>query len=307
MMTGRLYIDDYDAYSEWGVYVVNGGWNDLISYPPLKNVDSNDWQEYDGIDADLSNPVLNTHDVQIKFAIAGLYSQFYEMIEILSDSSYHEFRIEEIGRTYNLRLVSHSNLTVHRGLCTATLKFADDFPLDGYAYVAPSSSVVESVDYLLDGNSFTDYGVRILQGTMAELLKLPNVKTNLLRNIVTQEGVIYDPENVTYKNKDIKLQCLMRADSLSELWQNYDALLYDLTRANARVLYCDELDEEFSCFYKSQSVSQFFSTDKIWLQFVLTMTLTLMPRIDDSEFLLATEDGSIVMCENNLDAINMYN
>lgn len=36
MLTGRLYIDGHDAYKKWGVYVVSGGWNELIAYPPSK-------------------------------------------------------------------------------------------------------------------------------------------------------------------------------------------------------------------------------------------------------------------------------
>ena len=71
MLKGRLYIDGEDIYTKYGVYVVKGGWNELIAYPPLKSVTYNDWQEQDGVEADLSNPVLNTHDVQIKFAYDG--------------------------------------------------------------------------------------------------------------------------------------------------------------------------------------------------------------------------------------------
>lgn len=76
MITGRLYIDGDDAYKQYGVYVVKGGWNDLVAFPPLKTVPSNDWQEEDGIEADLSNPVLNTKEVQLKVAFSGTYSRF---------------------------------------------------------------------------------------------------------------------------------------------------------------------------------------------------------------------------------------
>ena len=58
MLTGRLYIDGHDAYKKWGVYVVSGGWNELVAFPPLKSVESNDWQEEDGIEADASGGVL---------------------------------------------------------------------------------------------------------------------------------------------------------------------------------------------------------------------------------------------------------
>ena len=87
MMTGRLYIDGHDAYKQWGVYVVSGGWNELIAYPPLKTVEYNDWQEEDGIEADLSDPKLNTKEVSINIAYGGLFSRFIEFVTMLSDLS----------------------------------------------------------------------------------------------------------------------------------------------------------------------------------------------------------------------------
>ena len=57
-MINRLFIDGNDAYLQYGVYVTSGGFNELVAFPPLKSVDSNDWQEEDGVEADLSAPVL---------------------------------------------------------------------------------------------------------------------------------------------------------------------------------------------------------------------------------------------------------
>lgn len=45
MMSGRFYIDGKDAFTEYGIYVQEGGYNELVAYPPLKAVTSNDWQE----------------------------------------------------------------------------------------------------------------------------------------------------------------------------------------------------------------------------------------------------------------------
>ena len=67
-MINRLFIDGNDAYLQYGAYGVSGGWNELVAYPPLKSVESNDWQEEDGVEADLSEPVLNTREVSVKFA-----------------------------------------------------------------------------------------------------------------------------------------------------------------------------------------------------------------------------------------------
>lgn len=274
MTTGRLYIDGKDIYAEYGVYVVQGGWNELISYPPLKPIDSNDWQEEDGIEADLSAPVLDTREIQLKVAFTGLDSRFFSLISLLSDGAYHTFDCRHIKRTYRLRLVSQPNLSVAQALGAVTLKFADDFPLSGYTYKKPASNVAAYDDYTFDGVKFTDYGVRVLKGTLDEVKKTPTVKTNLLRNICTQAGALYDGKNVTYKSKDVKINCLMRADTLDELWCNYDALLYDLTRPNERKLRVKDLGKEFSFCYKSCQVTEFYPTDKIWLQFALTVTFT---------------------------------
>ncbi len=305
MMTGRLYIDGNDAYSMYGVYVVKGGWNDLIAYPPLKSVTSNDWQEEDGIEADLSAPVLNTREVQLKIAISGLYSRFFALVELLSDGAYHTFEGAFIGRTYRLRLVSQPNLSAAKVLGTATLKLADDFPLSGYTYLAPASGVTACDDYTFDGSPFTRYGVRVLKGTLDEVLKTPNVKANLLRNIGTQAGALYDGKRVTFKSKDVKLYCLMRAETLTELWRNYDALLYDLIRPDERSLWVNDIEQEFPFHYKSCSVTEFYPEDKIWLQFTLTVTFTTDFRLNDNDFVLATEDNIIVFTEDDAAAIEM--
>lgn len=270
-MTGRLYIDGKDAYLQYGAYVTQGGWNELVAMPPLKAVDYNDWQEEDGIEADLSAPVLNTREVQIKFAQANGGLSY--LLSALSDGAYHDFDCRHIGREFTLRLVSEGTRSAISSLATTTLKFADDFPMRDYQYVPPFSRQPQVRDYLIDGVRFTEYGVRVLQGTLAEIEKSAAVKPNLLRNIKTASGAIYDPLNVTYKSKDVKMTCLARAESLSQLWQNYDALLYDLTRPYAHVLWNVGGNEAYYCSYKSCSVSEFYPEGKVWLKFSLTLTI----------------------------------
>lgn len=291
-MTGRLFIDGIDAYQRYTVAVLLGGWNELVAMPPLKAVDYNDWQEEDGVEADLSAPVLNTREVQIKFASAG--GNWEAFLSKLSDGAYHEFDCRHIGRNYTLRLVSEGTRTTLRTLVTSTLKFADDFPLHGYEYVPPVSSIAQVRDYLIDGRPFTDYGVRILQGSLAEIGKSAAVKTNLLRNIKTVSGATYDPLNVTYKSKDVKLYCLARAESVEQLWRNYDALLYDLIRPYAHVLWANKMGESYFCSYKSCSVSDFFPQDKVWLQFTLTLTIYRRVATEDIQEALGLSSVSDV-------------
>lgn len=279
-MTGRLYIDGQDAYTQWDVYVVADGWNEAIAYPPLKAVEFNDWQEVDGIEADLSAPKLDTKELTLNFAYAGSLGRLVGFVDMLSDGSYHEFNCVHIRRQFKLRMTQMPNLDHASLLGFVSIKFSNDFPLLGYSYKEPSSSVMRKDDYLIDGAPFTDYGCRILQGSLSEVIKAPAVKQNLLRNIVTQPGAIYDGAVVTFKSKDVKLNCLMRANTLDELWRNYDALLFDLIRPEERMLEVSDLGQSFPCFYKSASISAFYPDGKIWLAFTLTLTFTRSLRFN---------------------------
>lgn len=305
MMSGRLYIDGNDAYKQYGIYVVDGGWNSLVSYPPLKDIETNDWQEEDGVEADLSEPVLNTREISITFAISSLFNRYYEFIALLSDGAYHVFDCAVIGRKFTLRLVSQSNREYAVTLGKETLKFADDFPMDGYRYKSPVSFVTPSDDYLLDDVPFTNYGARVIAGSFAEIIKTADVKPNMLRNIKTKTGAIYDGKQVFYKAKDVKLHFLMRADSLEQLWRNYDALLFDLIQPNERSLWVKEIEQSFPFYYKSCSVSEFYPEDRIWLKFTLTISFTYDFRIDKSGMVLATEDGIVVYTEDGIYAVDL--
>lgn len=306
MMTGRLYIDGKDAYKQWGVFVVSGGWNELLAYPALKDIESNDWQEEDGIEADLSNPQLNTKEASLKIAYSGLYSRFIEFMNVLADRGYHDFNCASIGRRFTLRLTQMPNLDGYKSLGFVTLKLANDFPLRGYRYQDPESSILACEDYLIDGRAFTDYGCRILQGSLAEIIKMPEVKKSLIRNISNQPGAEYDDNaKITLKSKDVKLKCLMRATNLAELWRNYDALLFDLIRPDERMLEVSELEQTFPCYYKSASVTQFNPDGKIWLEFTLTLTFTHGFRLDGDDFVLASENGIIIFTQDGEDAIEM--
>lgn len=255
-------------YTQYGVYVTEGGYNSLIGFPALKEVEKNDWQEIDGVEVDLSAPVLNAHEVEIKFACSG--GDIQGFVSYLQ-TGWLTCVFAEISRTYVLRYISVSNFKYYADLVTATIKFSDDFPLRNYTYTAPQSTIPENDDYKLDGDYLTDWGVRVLQGSLAEILKPAQVKPNLSRDIQSVAGVEYTATPVTLKSRNVKLQCLLRAATLTELWRNWDALLYDLIRPDARELYVKALDETYDCYYKQCSVQNFCPDGKIWLQFTLTL------------------------------------
>jgi hypothetical protein len=268
-MIGKLYIDNKDAYTSYGIFVTSGGYNELLAFHSLKNIESNDWPEEDGIEADLSQPALDTKEFRISFASHGKNS-VRAFFTLLSDKSYHSFDFRAIGRKYKLRLVSQSNLTVLKEMNVFTLQFANDFPIpENYTYSAPQSNIVPATGYKIDGLDFSQYGTYILKGSKAEVLKSPPVKKNLVLSFNNATGVMYDGEIVFFKTKEVTLNCLMRAGTLSEFWRNYDAMLYNLVRPEERRLSVDYAGREYPCHYKSCKVTKFEPTGKIWFQFAL--------------------------------------
>jgi hypothetical protein len=303
-MTGKFYIDGIDAYLSYGCTVTEGGYDELIAYASLKDVKTNDWHEQDGIEADLSNPKLNTKEFNMSFAFTQFFNRATAFIEHLSDKAYHTFYFADIERTYKLRLVSEGKHDIIAYIRDVTLKFADDFPLKDYVYVAPSSTVQTSNECAIDDIPLTDYGVRLLYGTMAEVEKAPQVKANLTRNISINNGVEYADTAVRYKSKEVKLSCVLRAETLSELWKNYDALLYNLTKSGERQLYINSNEETYPCYYKSAAVQHFLYSPRIWLEFTVTLIFTRF-RPEGDSFLLSSEDNILIITEQNDNAINL--
>lgn len=309
-MMNKLYISNTDgtnkkdAYSEYGVFVMEGGYDELVEYAPLKNVPSNNWQEEDGEEFDLSAPVLDSRELSVKFATHGPNSNLGAFLELLSDKAYHTFEFKEIGRTYKLRLVSQPNLELYKRFGTFSLRLVDDFPLDKYEYKAPQSDIIPMQGYEIDDVDLSKYGVRVLRGSSDEIEKSPSVKKNLLRNINSQSGATYDGQVVTFETKEVKLNCLMRANTLLEFWQNYDALLFDLTREDERNLYVDANGRDYPCFYKSCSVGKFVPTGKVWFEFSLSLVFTSF-RVGADEYILASENREWIVTEDDINVIDL--
>lgn len=270
-MKGVLYIDGVDVYTEYGISVSDVAYDDLVCFPSLKDIPFNDWHEHNGIDPDLSAPVVNARDITIPFYVSGVHSGYSAFLEALADGSYHTFNFATIGLTRSLRLKSCGELKSVSGLGSFSLVFSDDDPSVD-VYESPSSVIAKYGDFLLDGVDFAEYGIRFLRGTMDSITQKPDIKENLMRDISVVNGLQYDGLNVTYKSRTASLRCLMRAGSKEEFWRNWNALLYDLVKSGSRTLKVTELGKDIPCYYKGCSVRCFFpDRGKFWFEFTLDL------------------------------------
>lgn len=271
-MRGVLYIDNVDIYTSCGVSVSDLAYDDLVCFPELKPIAFNDWHEQNGIEPDLSEPVIDAKTITIPFYVSDVETGYNAFIDLISDGSYHIFNFAQIGLVKELRLVSSGELKSVRGLASFDLTFSDDEPQKGYVYEDPKSVIARLGDFKLDGIDFADYGIRMLNGTMDSIMQRPDVKENLKRNVSVSVGVKYDGEKVVYKSRTAQLRCLMRAENKEEFWNNRNALLYNLVKPGARTLTVSKLQKDIECFYKGCEVKCFFPDNgKYWFEFTLSL------------------------------------
>lgn len=309
-MKEQLYIDGKDVFTELGVATLQGNYGELVAFPPLKAVESNDWPEEDGKEFDLSSVALNTKDVALEFGFFNEW-KFNNFVALLSDMGYHDFYFPHLGRTFRLRLSSQNSFEMFSDTQRSKFTFANDFPrAEDYVYQEPVNTIPLPKGYELDDVDLSEYGILILQGTNAEILKAPAVKKNLLRNFKHGDGAVYDGEFVKFQTKDVNLKCLMRAPDIDTFWRNRDALLHDLIKLSAktdpqykysdaeRTLYCDEWSESYPCYYKSCKTESFSPLGGVWWEFTLTLVFTSF-RLEDTEYLLASEEGEFIITEDD--------
>lgn len=286
-MEGALLIDGYDVYTLFGVIIAKQGYNGLVSTAPLKAFDTNDWPDEDGIEPDLSEPALDSREFSILFHGGDMS----KMLEYINRAVYHTYEFTEIGLTRRLRLVSNDNYSDLRGLSTFSLRFADDFPLDGYLYSPPNKSAITG--YSIDKIDLGNYGIHVLDAT--SIKKAPPIKKNLVVSLSKKPGINYDGYAVYRGSYDVSIKCFIHS-SVNDFWLNYNALLYNLTQPDTKIFRGDGL--AFDCYYKDFTVTDVVSTNiGIWCEFDLNLVFTMRELYIVK--LLATELGQAIMTEDN--------
>lgn len=308
----KLFIDSKDAMVEYGVFVERNGFRQTLQMPVFKKPDTTEWPEYDGIEVDLSNPLLEARQFQIQFCIKNV-RWAEDLFIALSDGCYHTFTFAEIEKTMTLRLVSNGSFSSYIRLGKLTLTFSDDSPTRPAQpvikagdptpppYALGASEVVQR-GYKIDNLDLSRFGVYVLKGTDDTIRKAPNIREHLKITAKNINGVKYDSGgDVHWKSKDITLKLFMSVPSMKVFWQRYNALYYQLMGNGLRTFYFSPVDEEFHCYYKSNSVTRFerFASGRVWCEFSVVLTVTDWHPVS-SWLLLETEGEELVITEGNI-------
>ena len=96
-------INTIDIQTTYHTYLLDTNYKDLLCYPPLKKLPSNDWVEYYGKEYDTDNPQLDTTSFSLSFISKS--NQYDAFITFLSAQTYNDFHFEELNKSFRLRFV----------------------------------------------------------------------------------------------------------------------------------------------------------------------------------------------------------
>ena len=277
-MTDTIIIDGLRADTLYGLRVLKGSFSGLVAYPPRKPVKSNDWNERDGVEADLMTPAFDGKKLQMRLFCMGAGSARRFIDFMNTKAGKHTFSFGLTGeRSFALRLTGISNLDYwQNGNAEMTLNLSEDAPALPYditpAYLVGDNGNTEWVT--LSGRGLTEYGVHVLKGTLASLLEKSELKEGLLSSSKYADGRLYHGTSTHFKAKDVQVECLLTAETASGFWAKYDTLLHDLIAPGELLLSFPSIGKSYKAYYKECSTVDIDISRRLWWQFRLTFTLT---------------------------------
>lgn len=293
-LTNRLLLSDpqadtqpfpprpIDVYTQFGVYLNEDCLKEVVNMPSYRtsSIQTKSWAEYDGIDVDISEPVLDARTIKLQFHCSRSHSgsdSATAFVDYLVQKTYYRFFFAIIQYNIILRYVSSQSLVWNSAFDTFTLTFAVDNPT--VADTSPSEPTSLQGTLKMDNSYFASFGCMELKGTKAAFNKLEAVKERLKVSRDTIDGVWYDEDGTNkIQYPDIAIPLHMRPSSITHFWSNWNGLFTGLTKFNLdgqaiRVISDGVKDVE--CYYKKCAVNKFkmLNDGSVWVDFTLTFAV----------------------------------
>lgn len=120
-MIGKLFINGYDAWETWGVFLEDGSYDRLLSGETMKPYTTNQSRSIDGVKVSIKNPRVEEKNVTLVFCFSERPVSFLTRLETflgtlrngkLVDGKIHptELNVPDLGKTF--RLIYEGNGTL---------------------------------------------------------------------------------------------------------------------------------------------------------------------------------------------------
>ena len=261
-------INNINIQTTYHTYLLEGNYKDLLCFPSLKKLNSNDWAEYYGKEYDTDDPQLDTLSISLSFVTKS--NQYNAFISFLSSQTYNDFHFEELNKSFQLRFVGVRKAKKEQGYITYEATFANDTPLQGYTYIAPNDTLPPS-GFAIDTIDLSKYGIYLLEENESNLLKSYEVKEHLTTTSSAIAGVKYAEHNNIFKERTIELHCYMKQPT-NRFWKLYEALLYNLSQRGERTI--NAFGSTFKAIFQKANVKEVLLTkDTLRVEFIISLVV----------------------------------
>lgn len=309
-MRGSCIIDGVDL-ADYGMFILRGGSNDLLSMPERKKPETINYYEINGVDVDLSEIYFKEKNVVMRYHISAesgsefsyRLNDFYRLI---SKPGVRTMYVREFARSFVLRYEQFQSLSYKDGLIKPgrkkgelVIQFVMDDPLQLFTnpeLLDPVGGRQHSTYVLLDVRDLSEYGI-IVRECYNTILRHPAVKKPLTRSFKKGNGLLVaeQKKEVTFETKNITVSCTMIADSRAAFYNNYEALFNALSQKEELELTVDSAMDR--CYY---SAMKGFKKESMFDRRVKVSFDLEFVSLDKGEIdlLLATEDRLLVVTED---------
>lgn len=137
-MTGELYINGKDAWTEWGVNMGEGFLDAIDGFAPMKDYIENDSRLEHGKRVLVVDPKVASREVTLHFTIRGMSQTDFRAKRIAFEEELRKGRVEvkvpELGeQVYHLIYLGKSvtyGLNISRTFSTLSAKFDEPNPME---------------------------------------------------------------------------------------------------------------------------------------------------------------------------------
>lgn len=220
-------INGTDIKSTYGAFLIDKSYEQLLVYPALKNVISNNWFESDGLEVDLEDSTLERRSFSVTYGVSGT-GRWSDFQSFLKTAWTHSIEITDLGLTFDLRFVGITGFEadVDGSLAKIKVSYCDD-TLSNYL---TNQSSPQRTDYpdggcTLKGVNVGLYGIRVLNA-LSDLRKQATPKTALVRAINTRYGAISDVGGtIALGSKGIVVKGVWRASTARDFADSYKTFI----------------------------------------------------------------------------------
>ena len=247
------------------MFILRGGSNDFLSFPERREPAQNNWAEHDGLDVDFSDLSFNPKKVSVQLYISAateaVFNQQLNAFESLNNQiGYRQIFVKEFNRTFSLRFLGFGEYLHKGGLAKSgkksgklTVEYMMDNPVQMFNPTPslPQGEGASATHIQLNGVDLSQYGI-IVKEIYSTGLRPASPKSTLERSFNHISGTWADVGIIRKKeSKQVTIDCVMSAGTLSEFYNNYNALFGVMNSTAPIELSTPDTDR--LCYYKAMS------------------------------------------------------